>query len=246
MKTPLLLAALALAALPAAHAAYKCKDEKGITHIGDTPPEKCANVVMYEVSRGGTVLRTIEPTLTPEQAKARDEAAQKAREQARMADEQRRKDLALLATYTSPKDIEITRDRNVEPIKGRMKTAQDRIAAVEKRQTELEEEMEFYKAGKSKAAGKTREAPAQLRTDLERTRNEKVQLTKNIADFEKEISQVRARYDADRDRWVELKKLQADGRLDLRDPKQIEAAKKTDPTTKPGVKKYNLYLVPAN
>jgi chromosome segregation ATPase len=235
-----------LLAVPMAQAAYRCKDEKGITHIGDTPPEKCANVVMYEISRGGMVLRTIEPSLTPEQAKAREEEAARAKEKARQEDEQRRKDLALLATYTSPKDIEMTRDRNLEPIKGRMKSAQERIAALDKRQTALEEEMEFYKAGKSKAAsGKTREAPAQLKSDLERARSERATITTNIASYEKEIEQVRARYDADRDRWVELKRMQSEGKLDLRDPKQIEASKRNEPA-KPGTKKYNLYLVPAN
>ncbi len=30
-----------------------CKDEKGITHVGNTPPAACANVVLYVVSRVG-------------------------------------------------------------------------------------------------------------------------------------------------------------------------------------------------
>ncbi len=50
-----ILLILAMLAAPAAHAAYKCKDERGITHIGDTPPAACANVVMYEITRSGTV-----------------------------------------------------------------------------------------------------------------------------------------------------------------------------------------------
>jgi chromosome segregation ATPase len=241
-----LLLAVALVAATSAGAAYKCKDERGITHIGDTPPDKCANVVMYEISRSGMVLRTIEPTLTEEQARAKAEEAARAKEKARLDDEQRRKDLALLATYTSPKDIEVTRDRNLEPIKGRIRSAQERLEAVGKRQKELEDEMEFYKAGKGKNASKTKEAPIQLRADLERTVAEKTALANNLVTYEKEMAQVRTRYDGDRDRWVELKKMQADGRLDLRDPKAIEAAKKNDPTQKPGVKKYNLYLVPAN
>ena len=54
---------LCMAALyaPLAGAAYKCVDEKGVTHIGDTPPAGCANVVMYETSPGGMTLRKIEP-----------------------------------------------------------------------------------------------------------------------------------------------------------------------------------------
>jgi len=73
-----ILLILALLLAPAANAAYKCKDEKGVTHIGDTPPAGCANVVMYEVSRSGTILRKIDPTPTGEQlrAKVEEEARQ--------------------------------------------------------------------------------------------------------------------------------------------------------------------------
>ena len=53
---------------PAAGATYKCTDEKGVTHIGDTPPAGCGTVVMYEVSASGMVLRKIDPTPTPEKA----------------------------------------------------------------------------------------------------------------------------------------------------------------------------------
>ena len=243
VKTNILLV-LALAASSAAQAAYKCKDERGLTHIGDTPPAGCANVPMYETTRSGTIIRRIEPTPTGDQLKARQEEEARAKEAAKAAAEQRRKDLALLATYSTEKDIDTSRDLNVKPIEGRIKSAQERTLAVDKRLEDLEAEMEFYKAGKSSKAAKMREPPAQLKSDLERTKQEKASLARNIADYEKEMQQVRERYDADKRRWVELKQMHREGRLDLRDPKEVEAAKK--PENKPGVKKYNLYLVPAN
>lgn len=236
---------LAMMAAPAAEAAYKCKDEKGITHIGDTPPAACATVPMQEVSRSGMILRTIEPTLTPEQVKAKQEEAARKLEAEKAAAEQRRKDMALLATYSSEKDIDVSRDLNLKPIEGRIKSAQDRSVAVEKRQAELESEMEFYKAGKSKASGKTREAPPQLVSDLERTKAERASLVRSIADYEKEMQQVREKYDADKKRWRELKNLKAEGKLDLRDPKEVEAAKKVDPA-KQTTKRYNIFIVPTN
>jgi len=237
---------LALLMAPAVHAAYRCKDEKGITHIGDTPPAACANVVMYEVSRSGTVLRKIDPTPTGDQLKAKIEEDARQKEAAKAAAEQRRKDMALLATYSTEKDIDTSRDLNLQPIEGRIKSAKERSAAVDKREKELEAEMEFYKAGKSsKGSGKTREPPAQLKADLEHIKAEKVSLAKSIADYEKEMADVRARYDTDKKRWVELKQMHREGKLDLRDPREIEAAKKGDPT-KRAVKKYELYIVPAN
>jgi len=73
MKTTINRLALAMAMVFAtcAGAAYKCVDDKGFTRIGDTPPEQCANVVMYEVTSRGTVVRRIDPSLTPDQVKAK-------------------------------------------------------------------------------------------------------------------------------------------------------------------------------
>ena len=241
-----ILLTLAMLAVSAAQAAYKCKDEKGITHIGDTPPASCATVVMYEITKSGTVVRKIDPTPTGEQLKAKLEEAARQKEADKAAAEQRRKDLALLATYSSEKDIDTSRDINLKPIEGRIKSAQERSAAVDKREKELEAEMEFYKAGKSsKASSKVREAPLQLIADLSRTKHEKVTLARAIADYEKEMVEVRTRYDTDKKRWVDLKQMHREGKLDLRDPREVEASRKGDPA-KQAVKKYNLYLVPAN
>jgi hypothetical protein len=243
VKRLLIVAALAA---PLAQAAYKCTDEKGKSHFGDTPPAACATVVMYEISRTGLVLRKIDPTPTPEQIKAREEEEARQREAARAADDQRRKDLALLATYTGEKDFDIARDRNLEPIHGRLRISQERLKSVEKRIQELEDELEFYKAGKSKTKGaKDREAPPQLTADYERSKNEKAHIVSSMAGYEKEIEQVRSRYEADKLRYRELKKMQSEGKLDLRDPRVVEAQKKND-AGKPAVKRYNLYLVPAN
>lgn len=198
---------IALAAclwVPGAGAAYKCVDAKGITHIGDTPPPGCAAVMMYEVTPTGKVIRAIEPTPTPEQAKVREAEAAKKREADAKAAEQKRKDGALLATFASEKEFDTARDRNIEPLKMRIATTQERIQAVDKRQKEVEEEMEFYKSGKSKAA-KAREMPANLTEELSRVQRERSALVSTIANYEKEIDQIRVKFDADKKRWVELK-----------------------------------------
>lgn len=240
-----ILLILAVTLAGAAQAAYKCKDEKGVTHIGDTPPAGCANVVMYEITRSGTVLRKIDPTPTEEQAKALQEEAARRKEAEKAAAEQRRKDVALLATYSSEKDFDTSRDNNLQPIEGRIASARERTAVVEARRKHLEGEMEFYKAGKAKGSSGERAAPPQLVADLERANAELASLKKSIAGYEKEKQGVRERYEADKRRWLELKQLHREGKLDLRDPREVEAAKKATAAQQPPVKKYNLYLVPA-
>jgi len=225
---------LAMLVAPAAQAAYKCTDEKGRTHIGDTPPAACSSVVMYEVSSSGVVLRKFEPTLSGDAAKAQKEAEQKRKEQDKQDAEQRRKDIALMATYGSEKDIDTSRELNLKPIDARIKSAQDRVIAVDKRQKELDEEMEFYKAGTSKAAGgKSKGPPGQLVQDVERAKAEKTALEKSIVDYQKEMVDVKERYDNDKKRWVRLKELQREGKLDLRSPQEIEAAKKVEQAGQP-------------
>jgi len=202
MKRTLLVIATALCA-GSASAAYKCVDAKGVTHIGDTPPPGCAAVMMYEVTPTGKVIRAIEPTPTPEQAKALAEAAARKKEADAKAAEQKRRDMALTNTYGSEKEFDVARDRNVEPIKARIATNQDRIEAVDKRQKVLEEEMEFYKSGKSK--GKAKEAPATMTDELARLQKERTSLQANITGSEKEIEQIKARFERDKKRWIELK-----------------------------------------
>lgn len=197
---------LALLYAPFAHAAYKCLDEKGVTHFADTPPAGCANVVMYEVSPTGHVLRSIDPTPTPEQLKVRLEEQKKKKEADRIAAEQRRKDMALLNTYSSEAEVDVARDRNIEPIKSRISGAQERMAEIDKRLKAIAEEMEFYKAGKKGAKdGKAVQPPPNLVADRDRGLKEKASLEKSVAEAEKEIAAVRARYDADKKRYAELK-----------------------------------------
>ena len=201
MKRACLLAAV----LAATHAgaAFKCVDERGITHVGDTPPPGCAKVVMYEINRAGRILRQIDPTLTPEQAKQKQIEEAKRREAEQVAAEQKRKDTALLQTFSSEKEFDIVRDRNIEPLRARIRTAQDRVKDVDKRLKEVEEEAEFYKAGKKK--GRKDETPKSLVDERERLKAEKLTLVKGIATTEKEIEQIREKFDVDKQRWVALK-----------------------------------------
>ena len=240
MKTTIKLLAVSVSVCFAASAgaAYRCVDEAGKTHVGDTPPDQCANVIMYEVTRSGSVIRKIEPSLTAEQVKAKADAEEKRKEGEKVAAEQKRKDLALLATYSSEGEFDVVRDRTIEPINGRIKSAQERMAAIDKRSKEIDEEMEFYKAGKKASSTKKAEAPPNLVSELDRLKHEKQGLVKGIAGSEKEIKDLRAKFDVDKRRWLALKTGGGAAAVDPKpgEPKTVEAkadakadAKKPDP-----------------
>lgn len=213
MKTTINRLALAMAMVFAtcAGAAYKCVDDKGFTRIGDTPPEQCANVVMYEVTSRGTVVRRIDPSLTPDQVKAKAAEVERKKEADKIANEQKRKDLALLATYSAEGEFDTVRDRTIDPIKSRIRNANDRLAAIDKRLKDLEDEMEFYKAGKSK--GKTKDgkekpapqAPPMLVGEMQRLRTEREGINRNLAGYDRDIAAIKGKFAADKKRWLTLK-----------------------------------------
>ena len=220
-KLALLITALYL---PAAGAAFRCVDEKGQRHVGDTPPPGCANVPMEEF-KGTRVLRVIEPTLTPEQVKAKEEEMARRKAADKVAAEQKRKDAALLSTYSSEKEFDVTRDRTIEPISGRIKNAGERISQIEKQEKKLNDEMEFYTAGKGKSA-KAKEPPANLVEGLKGAQQEKATIQKNIARYEREIADIRTKFEDDKKRWIAIKAEQGKARREAK-----AEAPKTEPAT---------------
>jgi hypothetical protein len=183
---------LALAFAPAALATYKCVDEKGVTRIGETPPDECANVMIYEISPSGMILKKFDPTPTAEQLRQRQADAEKRKESDKIAAEQTRKDMALLNTYSTEREFDMTRDRNIEPIKGRIKVSKERLVAVDK-------------DGKEAAAQNDDVARQVLTYDHKRMSTEKASLEKALASSDKEIEALHLKFDGDKRRWVELK-----------------------------------------
>jgi len=112
-----LLAALAgvsvLAASGAQAGTYKCVDEKGVTHYGDRLPAQCANAANSELSKRGVVLKQNDRALTAEEKEARLAAAERQKQEAQKEAEQRRRDQALLSSYSSEQEIDLARDREI-------------------------------------------------------------------------------------------------------------------------------------
>jgi len=210
MKRTISCLAIALY-VPLASAAYRCVDEHGRTLVGDTPPAGCANVPMYEFGKTGKVLRRIEPTPTPEQLKALREEQERRKAEQKAAAEQKRQDLALLASYGSPKEFDVARDRNIEPVTGRIAAAEQRMKELDARKKDLATQMEFYNTGKSKRANAKLVDPADdqtgawFRTEVDRMAKERTALAESVRQLHKDIQEMNARYAADKERWTLLK-----------------------------------------
>jgi hypothetical protein len=210
MKRTIACVAIALQ-VPLASAAYRCVDERGITLIGDTPPAGCANVPMYEIGMSGKVLRRIDPTPTPEQVKALEEDQERRKAVQKAVAVQKRQDLALLASYSSPRDFDVARDRNVEPVMNRITAAEQRMKELDVRTKDLSEQLEFYSTGKSRRASAKAVDPADdqtgawFRAEVDRVAKERTVLATSVGDLRKEIAELNAKYESDKQRWMLLK-----------------------------------------
>jgi chromosome segregation ATPase len=211
---------IALALLSAAGTAgaqstlFRCVDEKGVTHYGETMPAACAKKDVTEMSKQGRTLRKLDAPLTPEQQKAKAEADAKQRENDKKVAEQKQKDLALLGTYGAEREIDVIRDKDVAQFDQRRRFLETRIADVDARLEKVNNQMEFYVAGRSKSAkakeakeGKSseREVPPQLQADFDRATTDRANLQQEIVRLEADRKQVVARYEQEKDRFRRLK-----------------------------------------
>ena len=189
---------LALAALPVgAGTIKKWVDERGVTHYGDSIPPEYVKQGSTEFSTKGTVVRKTERAITAEERKAQEEERVN-QEAARQKDvEQQRRDKALLNTYTSEKEIDLARDRNLQQAEVQSKSAELRIKQVEERLAKYRNQ-----ATASTKAGKP--IPGDLRQDIANAESETRHLKETIQQKKKDIDAVRAKFEADKLRYREL------------------------------------------
>jgi predicted nucleic acid-binding Zn-ribbon protein len=181
---------------PVAAKMYKWVDDKGTTHYGETIPPEYANKDRSELGKSGRVIEKKE-VLTPEERRASEQADAKKRADEEAALERKRRDKALVNTYSNEKEIDLARSRNLQQVEARidsissqLKMANDNLLAFQKEADAL------VKAGKKihpslqEDLKESQERLAKLQQDLEKAKTEKATLD--------------ARYDADKARYKEL------------------------------------------
>lgn len=226
MKRTLALLVIALHA-PLAAAVYKCVDDKGHTLFGDTPPVGCGNVPIYEVTPSGNVIRRIDPTPTQQQVELRREERERLAKEQAIAAEQKRKDMALLNTYDSAGEFDVARDRNIEPVNGRILAAQERLKELDVREQQIDDQMKGYT--ESAKEGNESRPPGWIIANLEQVRSEKNMLNGAIVHYRKQIEELRTRYELDKKRWLALRA--AGGSLPPADATPAEAQPVKSPPT---------------
>jgi Domain of unknown function (DUF4124) len=209
------LAVLGIAAVTAvspAWATFKCVDERGVTHYGDTMPPQCATRDVSEMSREGSVLRRYSAPLTAEQQKAREAEMTRRAEETKLIATQRQKDLSLIATFGAEKEFDTARDNDIAQLDARQVTLNTRIADTDRLIQKYTDELEFYKAGKGKNAV-AKEPPPELTKNIARVNADRQALARESARVDTEKAAITARYETEKARWKKLKNGMAQGTI---------------------------------
>jgi len=187
-------AAVAVALPAAAQKLYKWTDENGKVHYTDKAPDP---------SRGGTQLdkqgrpvRSIEPAPTPEQFRAKEAEEERKKAAAREQEIQARRDRALLSSYTTESEIDLARGRAVATVESQIQSARAYMTQLTKRKVDID-------ARKAKLGDKP--IPSTLERESEVVDSEYAKNSDLVVQKQRELVAVTARYDADKQRWRELK-----------------------------------------
>jgi hypothetical protein len=174
-----LLAAITALPLAAAAQSYRCVGTDGKKYYGQSVPPQCAGQPIEELNAQGLVVRKIDAQATAdERAKKQAEEADRKKREA-LSKEEGRRDRALLATYTSEKDIEDARGRALAGNREQVTESEAKIAALKKR----------------------RSAPGENTSSIDIDLKAQEGL---LAAKKKEADTINARYDDDKKRFAEL------------------------------------------
>ncbi len=158
---------------------YMCKDASGRTLTSDRPIPECADRSTRLMSKDGVVRKEIAPPPTAEQRAAIREAEERKKQEELARAEQKKRDMLLLSTYRSEKDIEAARERVIAQMRADIIDANNSAAAAVKKKAKAEAEIATIrnrnKNAKIPAELQTRYDEANAAETLERKRADKLE-----------------------------------------------------------------------
>jgi chromosome segregation ATPase len=199
LRTTLIIA-IAIAALPMAAEAqsFRCVGTDGKKYYGSAVPPQCLGQPVEQLNAQGMVTRRIDAQASAAEREKKVAEEEERRKREVISKEEGRRNRALLATYTSDRDIEQARARALQDNEAAVKDIERRIATLKKRQEELKKELEFFQ-------GKTK-PPAKLEDDIRNLEFDAKTQEGLLATKKKDVATINARYDDDKKRYSELTK----------------------------------------
>ena len=175
------------------------KDKSGKTiGCGDKVPFEYQDNASRELNKRGMTVKQTDAALTPEQRQAQVAEAQRKKLLEQKLEEERRRDRALLDSFTNEKEIDLKRSRDIQQIKINIAAQQTNLKNITARQAEVKTKIDNITRAQ-------KPVPPQLQEDVERLANEKTKTQTQILDKRKEIVERNLEYEAMRTRFIQLK-----------------------------------------
>lgn len=175
----------------------KWVDEKGTTHYDQIIPPEYAGQSSIQLNNKGRIekFRTVE---SPAERQKNEAARSKQLADETAAYESKRRDNALLNTYTTEKEIDLARDRSLQQIELRLSSFTSLLKAAQSRKTELLKEQDNL-------AQLKRSAPQSLLDEIRENESRIIKIEKDITQSDQERVAVKKRFESDKLRFKELK-----------------------------------------
>jgi chromosome segregation ATPase len=194
-KTSFVLAGAVLCvafALNAEAKLYKWVDDQGVTHYGETIPPEYANRDTKVFDKGRITDRDDGFDDKQKNSAKKETAEDKA------AKEAKRRDDALLNSFSNEKEIDLARDRALLQIEARINSFTTLIKSAQSNLDDLHKEYDRRTSLKAKI-------PESLTEDITNAEGRLAKLQKDLDNNQKEFQAVTDRYAAEKQRFLELK-----------------------------------------
>lgn len=172
---------------------FKWVDDKGETHYGEVIPPEYADKDKVQFNEKGREIKKKESKESASEAGSGKGSS----EEKRAAIDQRRKDDALVNTYSNEREIDLSRDRNLQQVEARINSVQLLIRSAQ-------ESLDSYRKEAAGLKQEGKKIPDSLQSDIAGGESKVTKLKDELAKAQEKAASVRASYEADKARYREL------------------------------------------
>jgi hypothetical protein len=176
---------------------YKWIDDEGKVHYTEHLPPESTGKNTSQLNKHGSVVRETDRALTPEERLLQEQATHRREEEAKTQKEEERKNVAVMSSYSSEKDIDSARERALASNSDAINSANHNIEVAMKRKEELT---------KRSAGFQNKPKPEKLEREIESNETDLRNQQQLLNTKKREAEQINARYDEDKRRFLRLTK----------------------------------------
>jgi hypothetical protein len=183
---------------------YKWVDENGIVHYGDHVPVEYSKSERQVLNSQGVPVKTLQKELTPEEMAAELRRIEQESERTQAAERASQRDHILLLSYIDVHEIELLRDQRIATLEGQLRVNEHYVGSIRSHLLDLETKAKAYNYPYDPASTLP-QLPDGLAQELLVAVNQLSSRENESQRIRQEQAQIKAQFDADIERFKELK-----------------------------------------